>query len=314
MVKGGVIMDVINVEQVRIVEEVGVVFVMVFYCVFVDIRKVGGVVRMVFIEKIQEIMDVVIILVMVKVRIGYVVEVKIFEVFGVDMIDESEVFIFLDLFFYIDKCEFIVFFVCGVRNFGEVVRRIWEGVVMIRIKGEVGIGNIVEVVRYVCFVVEGIRQIQVMIDDQVYVVVEKFVEFYFRFLFNVKEIVGFLQRVFDNELIYGYYIYCEIVDGFYKIFFEIKKFGRFLVVNFVVGGVVIFVDVVLMMQMGMDGVFVGFGIFKSFNLLKMVKVIVEVVNYWDEFDVFVEISKEIGELMCGQDIEEFEVRFEERGV
>lgn len=237
MVKGGVIMDVTNAEQARIAEEAGAVSVMALHRVPADIRKAGGVARMAPIEKIQEIMDAVTIPVMAKVRIGHVAEAKILEALGVDMIDESEVLTPSDPFFHIDKREFTVPFVCGARNLGEAVRRIWEGAAMIRTKGEAGTGNIVEAVRHVRLVAEGIRQIQAMTDDQVYAVAEKFAEPYLRLSLNVKEIAGLPQRVLDNEPIYGHYTYREIVDGLYKILLEIKKLGRLPVVNFAAGGV-----------------------------------------------------------------------------
>lgn len=145
-------MDVMNVEQVKIVEVVGVIVVMVFEWVFFDICVVGGVVCMVDLMIVEEVMKVVFILVMVKVCIGYYIEVKVFEFLGVDYFDESEVLIFVDEVFYIDKYEFIVLFVCGVKDFGEVFCCIGEGVLMICIKGELGIGNIVEVVCYMCLI------------------------------------------------------------------------------------------------------------------------------------------------------------------
>jgi pyridoxal 5'-phosphate synthase pdxS subunit len=314
MVKGGVIMDVTNAKQARVAEEAGAVSVMALHRVPADIRKAGGVARMAPIEKIQEIMDAVTIPVMAKVRIGHVAEAKILEALGVDMIDESEVLTPSDPFFHIDKREFNVPFVCGARNLGEAVRRIWEGAAMIRTKGEAGTGNIVEAVRHVRLVAEGIRQIQAMTDEQVYAVAEKFAEPYLRLSLNVREIAGFPQKVLDNEPVYGHYTYREIVDGLYKILLEIKKLGRLPVVNFAAGGVATPADAALMMQMGMDGVFVGSGIFKSSNPEKMARAIVEAVNHWDEPDVLAEISRDIGEPMHGQDIEELEVRLEERGV
>lgn len=314
MVKGGVIMDVTNAEQARIAEEAGAVSVMALHRVPADIRKAGGVARMAPIEKIQEIMDAVTIPVMAKVRIGHVAEARILEALGVDMIDESEVLTPSDPFFHIDKREFNVPFVCGARNLGEAVRRIWEGAAMIRTKGEAGTGNIVEAVRHVRLVAEGIRQVQAMTDEQVYGVAEKFAEPYLRLALNVKEIAGLPAKVLENEPVYGHYTYREIVDGLYRILLEIKKLGMLPVVNFAAGGVATPADAALMMQMGMDGVFVGSGIFKSSNPPKMARAIVEAVNHWDEPDVLVEISREIGEPMRGQDIEELEVRLEERGV
>jgi len=311
MVKGGVIMDVTNAEQAKIAEEAGAVSVMALHRVPADIRKAGGVARMAPIEKIQEIMDAVTIPVMAKVRIGHVAEARILEALGVDMIDESEVLTPSDPFFHIDKREFNVPFVCGNRNLGEAVRRIWEGAAMMRTKGEAGTGNIVEAVRHVRLLKDNIALLQRMTDEQVYGVAEKS---YLRLAFEVREISGLPRHVLENEAVYGHYTYREIVEGLYKILLEIKKLGRLPVVNFAAGGVATPADAALMMQMGMDGVFVGSGIFKSSNPEKMARAIVEAVNHWDEPDVLVEISREIGEPMKGQDIEELEVRLEERGV
>ncbi len=314
MVKGGVIMDVTNAEQARIAEEAGAVSVMALHRVPANIRKAGGVARMAPIEKIQEIMDAVTIPVMAKVRIGHVAEARILEALGVDMIDESEVLTPSDPYFHIDKREFNVPFVCGARNLGEAVRRIWEGSAMIRTKGEAGTGNIVEAVRHVRLVADNIRLLQRMTDEQVYAVAEKFAEPYLRLALSVREISGLPKQILENEPVYGHYTHREIVEGLYGILLEIKKLGRLPVVNFAAGGVATPADAALMMQMGMDGVFVGSGIFKSSNPEKMARAIVEAVNHWDEPDVLAEISREIGEPMKGQAIEELEVRLEERGV
>ncbi len=314
MVKGGVIMDVTNAEQAHVAEEAGAVSVMALHRVPADIRKAGGVARMAPIEKIQEIMDAVTIPVMAKVRIGHVAEAKILEALGVDMIDESEVLTPSDPYFHIDKREFNVPFVCGNRNLGEAVRRIWEGAAMMRTKGEAGTGNIVEAVRHVRLLKDNIALIQRMTDEQVYGVAEKFAEPYLRLAFEVREISGLPKQVLENEPVYGHYTYRDIVEGLYKILLEIKKLGRLPVVNFAAGGVATPADAALMMQMGMDGVFVGSGIFKSSNPEKMARAIVEAVNHWDEPDVLAEISREIGEPMRGQEIEQLEIRLEERGI
>lgn len=195
MVKGGVIMDVTNAEQARIAEEAGAVAVMALHKVPADIRKAGGVARMAPVEKIQEIMDAVTIPVMAKVRIGHEAEARILEALGVDMIDESEVLTPADPFFHIYKKKFTVPFVCGARNLGEAVRRIWEGAAMIRTKGEAGTGNIIEAVRHVRLVNENIRLIQRMTDEEIYGVAEKFAEPYLRLAFSVKEISGLPKRV-----------------------------------------------------------------------------------------------------------------------
>jgi len=314
MVKGGVIMDVTNAEQARIAEEAGAVAVMALHKVPADIRKAGGVARMAPVEKIQEIMDAVTIPVMAKIRIGHYAEALALEALGVDMIDESEVLTPADPYFHVDKRKFKVPFVCGARNLGEAVRRIWEGAAMIRTKGEAGTGNIIEAVRHVRLVNENIRLLQRMTDEQIYAVAKKFAEPYLRLALEIREISGLEPRVLENEPVYEEYTYQEIVEGIYKILLEVKKLGRLPVVNFAAGGVATPADAALMMQMGMDGVFVGSGIFKSSNPEKMARAIVEAVNHWDEPDVIAEISKEIGEPMKGLEISQLDVRLEERGV
>ncbi|WP_404818724.1 pyridoxal 5'-phosphate synthase lyase subunit PdxS [Thermococcus bergensis] len=314
MTKGGVIMDVTNAEQARIAEEAGAVAVMALHKVPADIRKAGGVARMAPVEKIQEIMDAVTIPVMAKIRIGHYAEALALEALGVDMIDESEVLTPADPYFHVDKRKFKVPFVCGARNLGEAVRRIWEGAAMIRTKGEAGTGNIVEAVRHVRLVNDNIKLLQRTTDEQVYGVAEKFAEPYIRLALEVREISGLEPKILNNEPVYDGYTYREIVDEIYKILLEIKRLGRLPVVNFAAGGVATPADAALMMQMGMDGVFVGSGIFKSSNPEKMARAIVEAVNHYDEPDVIVEISKDLGEPMKGLSIEQLEVRLEERGV
>ncbi|WP_456394094.1 pyridoxal 5'-phosphate synthase lyase subunit PdxS [Thermococcus sp.] len=314
MVKGGVIMDVTNAEQARIAEEAGAVAVMALERVPADIRKAGGVARMADPEKIQEIMDAVTIPVMAKIRIGHHAEALALEALGVDMIDESEVLTPADPYFHVDKRKFSVPFVCGARNLGEAVRRIWEGAAMIRTKGEAGTGNIVEAVRHVRLVSENIRLIQRMTDEQIYGIAEKFAEPYLRLAIEVREISGLPGQVLENEPVYEGHTYGDIVEGIYKVLLEIRKLGRLPVVNFAAGGVATPADAALMMQMGMDGVFVGSGIFKSSNPPKMARAIVEAVNHWDEPELIAEISKNLGEPMRGKDIAELEVRLEERGV
>lgn len=314
MVKGGVIMDVTNAEQARIAEEAGAVSVMALHKVPADIRKAGGVARMAPVEKIQEIMDAVTIPVMAKIRIGHYAEAYALEALGVDMIDESEVLTPADPYFHVDKRKFKVPFVCGARNLGEAVRRIWEGSAMIRTKGEAGTGNIVEAVRHVRLVNENIKLLKRLTDEQIYQVAKKFAEPYLRLALEIKQTSGLEPRVLENEPVYEEYTYQEIVDGLYRILLEIKKLQRLPVVNFAAGGVATPADAALMMQMGMDGVFVGSGIFKSSDPEKMARAIVEAVNHYDEPEIVAEISREIGEPMSGLSIEQLEVRLEERGI
>jgi len=306
MQKGGVIMDVTNAEQAMIAEEAGAVAVMALQKVPADIRAAGGVARMADPTKIQEIMDAVTIPVMAKVRIGHTAEALILEALGVDMIDESEVLTPADPFFHIDKRKFTVPFVCGARNLGEAVRRIWEGAAMIRTKGEAGTGNIIEAVRHVRLVNDNIRMIQRMKDEEIYGTARKFAEPYLRLASEVRKVSGLSEIVLENEAVYEEYTLQEITEGIYEILLEIKRIGRLPVVNFAAGGVATPADAALMMQMGMDGVFVGSGIFKSENPERMARAIVEAVNNYDRPEVLAEISKDLGEPMRGVDVKEIE--------
>ncbi|HDD66151.1 MAG TPA: pyridoxal 5'-phosphate synthase lyase subunit PdxS, partial [Nitrososphaeria archaeon] len=290
MVKGGVIMDVTTAEQALIAEEAGAVAVMALERVPADIRKAGGVARMADPKKIREIMDAVTIPVMAKARIGHYAEARALEALGVDMVDESEVLTPADTYFHIDKRKFNVPFVCGARNLGEAVRRIWEGAAMIRTKGEAGTGNIVEAVKHVRLVSHNIRLLKHLTDEQIYRVAEEFSKPYLKLAFDVKEVSGLPREILRNEPVYEEYTYEEIVEGIYKILLEIRRLQRLPVVNFAAGGVATPADAALMMQMGMDGVFVGSGIFKSSKPEKMARAIVEAVNHYDEPEVLAEIS------------------------
>ncbi len=314
MVKGGVIMDVTTAEQALIAEEAGAVAVMALERVPADIRKAGGVARMADPKKIREIMNAVTIPVMAKARIGHYAEARALEALGVDMVDESEVLTPADTYFHIDKRKFNVPFVCGARNLGEAVRRIWEGAAMIRTKGEAGTGNIVEAVKHVRLVSHNIRLLKHLTDEQIYRVAEEFSKPYLRLAFDVKEVSGLPREILRNEPVYEEYTYEEIVEGIYKILLEIRRLQRLPVVNFAAGGVATPADAALMMQMGMDGVFVGSGIFKSSKPEKMAKAIVEAVNHYDEPEVLAEVSRDLGEPMRGLEIEKLAVRMEERGL
>ncbi|MCD6421638.1 MAG: pyridoxal 5'-phosphate synthase lyase subunit PdxS, partial [Thaumarchaeota archaeon] len=215
MVKGGVIMDVTTAEQAIIAEEAGAVAVMALERVPADIRKAGGVARMADPKKIREIMDAVTIPVMAKARIGHYAEARALEALGVDMVDESEVLTPADTYFHIDKRKFSVPFVCGARNLGEAVRRIWEGAAMIRTKGEAGTGNIVEAVKHVRLVNHNIRLLKHLTDEQIYRVAEEFSKPYLKLAFDVKEISGLPREILRNEPVYEEYTYEEIVEGIY---------------------------------------------------------------------------------------------------
>jgi len=276
MFKGGVIMDVTTAEQAKIAEEAGAVAVMALERVPADIRKAGGVARMASIAKIKEIMKAVSIPVMAKVRIGHIAEARILEALGVDFIDESEVLTPADDKYHINKHEFKVPFVCGARNLGEALRRIAEGAAMIRTKGEAGTGNVVEAVKHMRTVMAEIRKVQNM---------------------PYEEIVTYAKEI-------GAPI--ELVQ-------QVKELGRLPVVNFAAGGIATPADAALMMILGADGVFVGSGIFKSKDPMKMAKAIVMAVTYWNDPEMLLKISEDIGEPMEGLEIETLEVRLQERG-
>ncbi|WP_048202180.1 pyridoxal 5'-phosphate synthase lyase subunit PdxS [Methanocaldococcus bathoardescens] len=302
MVKHGVVMDVTNVEQAQIAEEAGAVAVMALERVPADIRAAGGVARMSDPALIEEIMDAVSIPVMAKCRIGHTTEALVLEAIGVDMIDESEVLTQADPFFHIYKKKFKVPFVCGARNLGEAVRRIWEGAAMIRTKGEAGTGNIVEAVRHMRLMNEAIAQLQRMTDEEIYGVAKFYANRYAELAKTVREGMGLPATVLENEPIYEGFTLAEIVDGLYKVLLEVKKLGRLPVVNFAAGGVATPADAALMMQLGSDGVFVGSGIFKSENPLERARAIVEATYNYDKPDVVAEVSKNLGEAMKGIDI------------
>ncbi len=265
MLKGGVIMDVINAEQAKISEEAGAVAVMALERVPSDIRAEGGVARMADPAIIQKIIDAVSIPVMAKCRIGHFVEAQILESLGVDFIDESEVLTPADEHFHVNKQSFKVPFVCGCRDLGEALRRIGEGAAMIRTKGEAGTGNIVEAVRHMRTVIDGIRKLSVLPKEE-------------------------LMTEAKN------------LGAPYELVLEVAKTGRLPVVNFAAGGVATPADAALMMQLGCDGVFVGSGIFKSSDPKNRAKAIVEAVAHYDDPKRLAEISKGLGEPMPSLDV------------
>lgn len=262
MLKGGVIMDVVTPEHAKIAEEAGACAVMALERVPADIRAYGGVARMSDPGLIQEIMSCVSIPVMAKCRIGHFVEAQILQAIGVDYIDESEVLTPADELHHIDKSRFKVPFVCGCRNLGEALRRISEGAAMIRTKGEAGTGDVVEAVRHARTVVGDINRISAMRSDELAT--------------YAKEIGASLELVRETAE---------------------KK--RLPVVNFAAGGVATPADAAMMMQLGMDGVFVGSGIFKSGNPAARAKAIVQAVTHFNNPEVLAEVSKGLGEAMVG---------------
>ncbi|PKB72500.1 MAG: pyridoxal biosynthesis lyase PdxS [SAR202 cluster bacterium Io17-Chloro-G7] len=262
MLKGGVIMDVVNPEQAAIAAEAGAVAVMALERVPADIRADGGVARMTDPGIIQAIMKAVSIPVMAKVRIGHFVEAQVLESIGVDYIDESEVLTPADELHHIWKHDFNVPFVCGCRDLGEALRRISEGATMIRTKGEAGTGDVVEAVRHMRAVQDAIRKLQTMPEDELVV--------------EARDL-----RVSLDLLI------------------QTKEQGRMPVVNFAAGGVATPADAALMMQLGADGVFVGSGVFKSNDPVRRGHAIVQAVTHYRDAKIIAEVSKDLGEAMVG---------------
>ena len=262
MLKGGVIMDVIDAEQAKIAEDAGACSVMALERVPSDIRADGGVARMSDPSMIEAIIKAVSIPVMAKCRIGHFVEAQVLESLGVDYIDESEVLTPADVSHHIWKHNFKVPFVCGCRDLGEGLRRVSEGAAMIRTKGEAGTGDIVEAVRHMRTVMDQIREIQNMLEDELAA--------------KAKELGAPL----------------ELVQA-------VKEQGRMPVVNFAAGGVATPADAALMMQLGADGVFVGSGIFKSSNPSARAQAMVKAVTYYNDPDAIAEASKGLGEAMPG---------------
>ncbi|MEE9298821.1 MAG: pyridoxal 5'-phosphate synthase lyase subunit PdxS [Acidimicrobiia bacterium] len=278
MFKGGVIMDVTNAEQAKIAEEAGAVSVMALERVPADIRRDGGVARMADPTKVVEIIAAVTIPVMAKARIGHFVEAQVLGSLGVDYIDESEVLTPADEEYHIDKWQFTVPFVCGARNVGEALRRIGEGAAMIRTKGEPGTGNVVEAVRHMRAMNDGIRRLQVLDEEQL------------------------MSEARD-------------LGAPYDLVREVAETGRLPVVNFAAGGIATPADAALMMQLGCDGVFVGSGVFKSGDPAQRARAIVEAVTYFEDPEMVAKVSRGLGEAMVGIEIDKLldEDRMQERG-
>ncbi|KAF8968397.1 SOR/SNZ family-domain-containing protein [Flammula alnicola] len=266
MLKGGVIMDVVNVEQARIAEEAGACAVMALERVPADIRRDGGVARMSDPEMIKQIVDAVTIPVMAKVRIGHFVEAQILQAIGVDYIDESEVLTPADDEYHINKQIFKVPFVCGARDLGEALRRISEGATMIRTKGEAGTGNVVEAVRHQRAVMSQIRQASVMSEEELFALAKK-------------------------------------IQAPYHLLKETARLKRLPVVNFAAGGIATPADAALMMHLGCDGVFVGSGIFHSGDPAKRARAIVQAVTHFNNPKILAEVSESLGPAMVGLTID-----------
>jgi len=267
MLKGGVIMDIVNAEQASIAQEAGACAVMALERVPSDIRATGGVARMADPKVIEEVMKAVSIPVMAKCRIGHFVEAQLLQAIGVDFIDESEVLTPADENNHVWKHVFKVPFVCGCRNLGEALRRIAEGAAMIRTKGEAGTGNIVEAVRHMRAVTDGIRKLVNMPEEELIAL--------------AKEMAAPFELVM-----------------------EVHKTGKLPVVNFAAGGIATPADAALMMQLGAEGVFVGSGIFKSSDPEARAKAIVKATTHFQDPEIIAEVSKNLGEAMPGLDIKQ----------
>jgi len=310
MQKSGVVMDVTNPEQACIAEDSGAVAVMALERVPADIRAHGGVARMADPVIIEKIMDAVSIPVMAKVRIGHFVEAQVLESLGVDMIDESEVVTPADPFYHINKNKFNIPFVCGCRNLGEAIRRIWEGAAMIRTKGEAGTGNIIEAIRHQRMLNNKISILKKMNKNEVISLAKNYLDSY------VNAIKILTQEKINNKtVLFDNYTYENILKQISKILEETKKIQRLPVVNFAAGGIATPSDAAIMMQLGSDGVFVGSGIFKSENPEKRAKAIVQAVTHFDKPEIIADVSKNIGDAMVGIEIEKIPLdqRFQERG-
>lgn len=276
MLKGGVIMDVTNVEQALIAEKAGAVAVMALERVPADIRKEGGVARMSDPTMIKQIKAAVTIPVMAKVRIGHFVEAQILEAIGIDYIDESEVLTPADDMFHIDKRSFKIPFVCGARNLGEALRRIGEGAAMIRTKGEAGTGNVVEAVRHMRQIMAEIRTVQLLPSEE--------------------------RMTFAKE-----------IGAPFNLVEYVAEFKKLPVVNFAAGGIATPADAALMMQLGCDGIFVGSGIFKSEDPARRAQAIVKATTYYNDPAVLAEVSAGLGEAMAGLEIDKLQDQYAQRG-
>ena len=269
MLKGGVIMDVVTPEHAKIAEDAGAAAVMALERVPADIRANGGVARMSDPDLIMKIMETVTIPVMAKCRIGHFVEAQILESIGVDYIDESEVLTPADEAHHINKHDFKVPFVCGCRNLGEALRRVGEGAAMIRTKGEAGTGDVVEAVRHARSVLGEIRKLQTMPEEEIMA-------------------------------------YAKEIGAPYELLLETRKLGRLPVVNFAAGGIATPADAALMMQLGVDGVFVGSGIFKSGDPARRAAAIVKATTHYRDAAILAEVSRNLGEPMVGRSVSSLE--------
>ena len=265
--------------------------------------------------RIQEIMDAVTVPVMAKCRIGHEAEARALESLGADMIDESEVLTPADPYFHVNKRIFEVPFVCGARNLGEAVRRIWEGAAMIRTKGEAGTGDVVEAVRHIRLVTSAIVELKELDNDRLLGIATKFAESYTKLLKDIRSGHGVEPVVREADVLFAGSTLDDITEGVFQVIQEIKKIQRLPVVNFAAGGVATPADAALMMLMGCDGVFVGSGIFKAENPETRGRAIVDAVAHFDDPATVAEVSKGLGLPMKGMDAKALpiEARLQDRG-
>ena len=278
MLKGGVIMDVVTADQARIAEDAGAVAVMALERVPADIRAQGGVARMSDPDMIESIQAAVTIPVMAKARIGHFAEAQVLQSLGVDFIDESEVLTPADYSNHIDKWQFTIPFVCGATNLGEALRRVTEGAAMVRSKGEAGTGDVSNAVTHMRRILDEVRRLSSMLDDELYVAAKE-------------------------------------VQAPYDLVAEVARAGALPVVLFTAGGIATPADAAMMMQLGADGVFVGSGIFKSGEPVKRAEAIVQATRHFDNPDVVAKVSRGLGEAMVGINVADIPVhhRLEDRG-
>ena len=305
MQEGGVIMDVVNAEEAHIAEDAGAVSVMALERVPADIRASGGVARMSHPDMIKEIIETTSIPVMAKARIGHDEEARVLEALGADMIDESEVLTPADPFFHIAKNNFTVPFVCGCTNLGEAVRRVAEGAAMMRTKGEAGTGNVVSAVQHARLVADEIAHAQSVGKDGREEMVDTIMEGFHR----IKKVSSFNLETADTP--FG--TIGELRTEVSAVLEDVSRLGRIPVVTFSAGGISTPADAALMMKHGMDGIFVGSGIFKSSDPVQTAEAIVLATHHFEDPSIVAEASTMIGEPMPGLEIETLDVRLEERG-
>ncbi len=307
MQQGGVIMDVVDAEQAAVAEDAGAVAVMALERVPADIRKAGGVARMSHPDMIQGILDCTSIPVMAKARIGHEGEARILEAMGVDMVDESEVLTPADPFFHINKKDYDIPFVCGATELGEAVRRIHEGAAMIRTKGEAGTGNLVAAVTHSRLITQEIKQVQSMDDALLDETADLILERY-RVLADTSKLPGtHLETPFGT-------IDDTMRASIRGVLDEVKSLGRLPVVTFSAGGIATPADASHMMRMGLDGIFVGSGIFKSDDPPNMADAIVMATAHYDDASKVAEaMAMTEGDPMKGDELETLEIRLDQRG-